>query len=117
MADDMTKMWQNFSLTEEEDIDVEVRRDVIEDAATKEQVCAVGKLLADRYVSKEIVRSAMIRFWKPTGYVTFKVLGTNIFLIEFEHRWDKARIMEGRPWLFEGHVFSLAEFDGVTLPS
>jgi hypothetical protein len=117
MADDMTKLWKNFSLMEEEDVEVEIRSDVFEDAATKEQVCAIGKLLANRYVSKEIVRSATIRFWKPTGYVSFKVLGTNIFLVEFEHEWDKERIMEGRPWLFEGHVFSLAKFDGVTLPS
>jgi hypothetical protein len=108
MADDMTMLWKNFSLTEEEGVEVEIRSDVLEEAALKEQVCAIGKLLADRYVSKEIVRSAMIRFWKPTGYVSFKVLGTNIFLVEFEHEWDKVRIMEGRPWLFEGYVFSLA---------
>jgi hypothetical protein len=41
----------------------------------------------------------------------------NLFLIEFEYVWDKFRVMEGRPWLFDGNLFSLLEFDGFTPPS
>jgi hypothetical protein len=35
-------------------------------------------------------------------------------LIDFEHEWDKVRIMEGRPWTFDGNLVSLADFDGIT---
>jgi hypothetical protein len=59
----------------------------------------------------------MIELWRPTRYLGFRVLGTNIFLIEFEHSWDKSQVLEGRPWLFQGHVFTVEEFDGRTLPS
>jgi hypothetical protein len=38
----------------------------------------------------------------------------NLFLIEFQYEWDKARIMEGRPWTFDGHLLSMVEYDGVT---
>jgi hypothetical protein len=117
MADDMTEMWKNFSLTEEEDVDVEVQSEVFEETMAQGQTRAVGKLLADRYVGKETIRSAMIGLWRPTGHLGFKVLGTNIFLIEFQYSWDKSRVLEGRPWLFQGHVFSVEEFDGRTLPS
>jgi hypothetical protein len=117
MADDMTEMWKNFSLTEEEDVDIEVQSEVFEETVAQGQTHAVGKLLADRYVGKETIRSAMIGLWRPTGHLGFKVLGTNIFLIEFQYSWDKSRVLEGRPWLFQGHVFSVEEFDGRTLPS
>jgi hypothetical protein len=33
MADDMTEMWKNFSLTEEEDVDVEVQSEVFEETS------------------------------------------------------------------------------------
>jgi hypothetical protein len=52
--------------------------------------------------TKEFIRVPMIRAWK---------------IIEFEYVWDKFRVMEGRPWLFDGNLFSLLEFDGFTPPS
>ena len=39
-----------------------------------------------------------------------------MYLIEFEHEWDKARIMKGRLWTFDGHLVSLADYDGTTPP-
>jgi hypothetical protein len=56
----------------------------------------------------------MIKGWQPSGRVTFKNLGVNLFLIEFQYQWDKAHIMEQRPWTFDGHLLSLVEYDGVT---
>lgn len=37
--------------------------------------------------------------------------------MEFEYDWDKARIMEGKPWLCDGILVSSAEFDGLTPPA
>jgi hypothetical protein len=36
--------------------------------------------------------------------------------LEFEHYWDKSKVLEGRPWIFEGQLFSVAEFNGLTPP-
>jgi hypothetical protein len=47
--------------------------------------------------------------------VNFKNIGCNLFLIEFENEWDKIRIMEGRPWTFDGNLVSLADLDNPTL--
>jgi hypothetical protein len=77
----------------------------------------IGKLIADRFVAKEVLRAPLLRAWKPTGSVSFRDLGDNIFLADFEHEWDKSRILEGRSWLFDGNLVSLSEYDRLTPPS
>lgn len=79
--------------------------------------CLVGKLIADRTMPKDIIKLHLSRAWKPTSFVIFRVLGENLFLIGFEHDWDKARVMEGHLWTFNGHLVSLANFDGFTPPT
>lgn len=44
-------------------------------------------------------------------------MGENLFLMKFEHFWDKSRVLEGRPWIFEGILFSVEDFEGLTLPT
>jgi hypothetical protein len=77
------------------------------------KLCLVGKLISDCFVNKEVVKSFLIRGLKPKGRVIFKVVGDNVFLMEFEHEWEKARALEWRPWVFDGNLFSVVEFDGV----
>jgi hypothetical protein len=38
-------------------------------------------------------------------------------LIEFGHEWDKSRVLEGRHWIFEGNLFSVEDFDGLSSPT
>jgi len=74
-------------------------------------------MVADRIVPKEYYKAPLLRVWKPMGSVVFNVIGENLFIAEFEYEWDKTRIMEGRPWLFDGNLVSLKEFDGFTPPT
>jgi hypothetical protein len=74
----------------------------------------VGKLLTERTITKEVLKIPMVCAWKPTGSVSFRTLGPNLFVIDFEKWWDKDRILEGRPWTFDGDLFSLVDFDGLT---
>jgi hypothetical protein len=77
----------------------------------------VGKLIADRLVSKETIKTKMVRGWRPLGNLSFKVLGENLFLLEFEYECDRIRVLEGRPWVFERSVlFAVEVFDGITPP-
>jgi hypothetical protein len=117
MADDLAKLWGKFSLTEEEGSGVEAPEDTLDAFLLKGHTCLVGKLLADRIVGKDTIKSTLIRGWKPTGFVLFKVIGPNLFLVEFEFSWDLSRVLEGRPWDFEGNLFAVEEFDGVTPPT
>ncbi|XP_059431534.1 uncharacterized protein LOC132165041 [Corylus avellana] len=117
MADDLTRMWENFSLSKEEEIEVDIPSQNIEGLVTRGQSCLVGKLIVDRIISKEIIKSRLVRGWKPMGAISFKILGDNFFLVKFENRGDKLKVLEGRPWVFEGNLFSVEEFDGLTSPT
>jgi hypothetical protein len=114
MAKDMSKLWEKFNLTQEENEELVVPEAEVEPMVDRGNACVVGKLLADRTVGKEIIKTPLIWAWQPIGKVSFKTLGTNLFLIEFENEWDKSRIMEGRPWTFDGSLVSLVDYDGLT---
>ncbi|XP_059428666.1 uncharacterized protein LOC132162443 [Corylus avellana] len=58
-----------------------------------------------------------MRGWKPTETPSFKVLGDNLFLVEFVNDRDKKRVLEGRPWVFEENLFGVEEYDGLTSPA
>ncbi|XP_059429203.1 uncharacterized protein LOC132163020 [Corylus avellana] len=117
MADDLAAMWGKISLSEDEILGVDFHEEAFEGLVQKGQSCLVGKLLSDHVVSKEMIRSKLIRGWKPKGPMAFKVLGENLFLLKFEKNEDKKRVLEGRPWIFEGTLFSVEDFDGNTHPT
>lgn len=118
MAEDLTKLWGNLTLTEEEDgAEVEIQAGELDVGVTLGKACVVGKLIADHMVSKEIIRSDLMRWWKPEGNISFKILGENLFLIEFTDKRDKERVLEGRPWIFEGNLFLIEDYDGCAQPS
>jgi hypothetical protein len=77
----------------------------------------VGKLVAERQVSKETIKTTLIRWWKILDPTSFKILGENLFLVEFTNEDDKKRVLEGWPWGFEGSLFLIEDFDGHTTPS
>lgn len=117
MVEDLTTLWGNFTLLEEESDVAEVKVDEFTDIAFKGKSFLVGKLMSKRSVEKDRIRSTLIKGWRPTGSLAFKVLGRNTFLLDFEYMWDKERVMEGRLWVFEGSLFSVVEFDGSTPPT
>lgn len=117
MAEDLTKMWMNLSLAEEESLEMEVHDGEWRDVVSRGQYCVVGKLIAERFVSKETIKTTILRWWKLSGTLSFKILGENLFLIEFTKVVDKKRVLEGRPWVFEGSLFLIEDFDGLTSAS
>jgi hypothetical protein len=117
MADDLPNLWQNLSLTEDEDIELSFQKVDLIDGVTYGKSCVLGKLLADRLVSRETICTSMMQWWRLSESLTFKVLGDNLFLIEFDDPKDKEKVMEGRPWAFEGSLFLVEDFDGTKSPS
>jgi hypothetical protein len=112
-AEDIMLCWGNFTLKEDEKEELAIGDTTLAPLLSRGSSCVLGKLLADRVVSKETIRTPLIRAWQPSKRVTFKTLGSNLFLIDFEDEWDKVRIMEGRPWTFDGHLVSMVDYDGV----
>jgi hypothetical protein len=117
MADDLATLWANLALSEREDDEVEIQTRDVTKIVNRGQSCVVGKLMSKRVVCKETLKTKLKGWWKLSGTVTFKVLGGNLFLIEFELAKDKKRVLEGGPWEFEGNLFLVEDFDGRTSPS
>lgn len=72
----------------------------------------MGKIVAERFVGKDVVCTHMVKLWKLDGDVRFSELGDNLFLLEFSVERDKQRVKAGRPWLFDQDLFVLVDFDG-----
>jgi hypothetical protein len=84
MADDLSRLWGNFSLGDDKIKGVKIQENVVENVASHGQLCLVGRLMSNRTISKETVQSKLIQWWRPTSFLSFKVVGCNLFLIEFE---------------------------------
>jgi hypothetical protein len=100
MVDNILTMWKTFSLLEEESLEVEFPVLGGESITAQGCSCLVGKLLVDRFFEKDTLKSMLIRGWQPSSTTVVKNLGNNLFLIEFQHSWDKSRVLEGRHWTF-----------------
>jgi hypothetical protein len=117
MADDLLKLWENFTLTEEEDFKVAIPGGEFQAVASRGQNCIIGKLIAEKMVSMEALKTSLTGWWRLSEPISFRVLGENLFLIDFRDREDKDRAMAGRPWSFEGNLFLIEDFDGTIPPS
>jgi hypothetical protein len=92
MVEDLMKLWGKLSLDERKITEVAIQPRSVE--------------------GKDVIKWTLIRGWRPTRSLSFKVLGDNVFIVEFEYEWDKSRVLEGRQWIFDGNLFSVEEFDG-----
>jgi hypothetical protein len=117
MAEGLSNLWKIFSLSEEESLEVEVFVQWANDLTTRGNSCLVDRLIADRVIGKKVLKSSLGKIWKSIGRITFTVLGENLFLVEFVNVCDKVRVLEGRPWVFEGSLFSVQNFNGSLAPT
>lgn len=60
MAEDLTKLWGNFTLLEEKCLGIDISEQDIAPVVSRGSSCIVGKLLADRIVGKEIIETPLI---------------------------------------------------------
>jgi hypothetical protein len=60
MVDDLRTLWQDLTLTEEESVEVVVQGRDVEKVVERGTSCLVGKLLADRIIGKDTIRSKLV---------------------------------------------------------
>jgi hypothetical protein len=116
-TDELMKPWGRFSLSNDEDLDVEISAVEVKKTVSKGNYCVVDKLVSDHLVSKETIKTKFKCWWRPFGEIEFKVMGDNLFMIVFEDGRDKVRVLKGRPWVFEGNLFLVEDFDGSSSPA
>lgn len=62
MAEDLPNPWPNHPLLEEECEEVEILKEDVHTMASRGQLCIMGKLVANRYVSKETIKNSLLKW-------------------------------------------------------
>ncbi|XP_042939405.1 uncharacterized protein LOC122274431 [Carya illinoinensis] len=114
--EDLEERWEYWKLIEDENVNIVIGTEQFSKVTAKGGKCLVGKMLSNRKVSKEIVRSTLAKIWKLQRSFNFFEICSNLFVISFECLDDKKKILDGRPWLFDNHLLALRPFDGLTPP-
>lgn len=86
----------------------------IADMEKKGERCFVGCIIAEKLINKEAFLSMMLKLWKTRGKIGFNEIEEKLWLIEFSEEQNKRRVWEGRPWLFDGNLIVLQDFDEIT---
>lgn len=54
----------------------------------------------------------MGKIWCLSKPAAFTKVGKNMFIVTFATETDKQRVVNDKPWLFDGHLFALQNLDG-----
>ncbi|XBI55272.1 hypothetical protein VPH35_037127 [Triticum aestivum] len=76
----------------------------------------VGKVLAPNVLHIQTISAAMRPAWGNPKGLQLHPAGHNIFVAEFGLQADRARVMNGSPWMVGKHAVLLKLFDAETQP-
>ncbi|KAF5445210.1 hypothetical protein F2P56_034277 [Juglans regia] len=110
-AEELASRWERLHLSKEESACFHVQQKRLHDDIRSGKYCIVGKALTEKGVNSEGFRITMSQIWRLDGWVTFKELGDQCFLIEFQKIEDKEKVLSGRPWFFDRHLLTMMEVD------
>lgn len=92
MKEELGKLYEKLSLTEQEQEEIQVETSLLEDVISKGSKCLIIKLLMDRHYKKEVFKQTMKKIWRPVKSIKFRDLGSVLTLVEFEDIQDKDRV-------------------------
>ncbi|KAK6140252.1 hypothetical protein DH2020_026050 [Rehmannia glutinosa] len=115
MADDITTLYANLSLNEEENTTIPL--DASHLNVTDGSLCLVGKILSSRIINFDSIAAMFKRLWSPRHGLSCKPLGDNSILFQFRNRVDKQKVIAGSPWLFDKALLALSEVSGTQIGS
>ena len=121
-SDALLEDWRKFSLTEMEAPGFKVEEDVMGESRTIGSKCLLffliyskcllGKLITDKLFSKEALKTTMLRLWGASRGITAANISDNLFAFQFPNEYERTRVLNGAPWLFDNYLLALQEFDG-----
>ena len=67
MVDDLLNLWENFSLNEDEEIEVAIQKVELKGGEAIGQSCVTGKLITDRMVCGETIQTKITQMVEVVG--------------------------------------------------
>ncbi|XP_042954583.1 uncharacterized protein LOC122290994 [Carya illinoinensis] len=116
MADELSSLYEGLCLTEEEKQEISIPSKEVQVSFEKSKKCLAAHVVVEKEVNRGAFQATMIKAWKVEGQTSFKNLGSNRFLIEFQNSKDKERVMVARPWSFDRSLVCLFNCEGCLAP-
>ncbi|KAK6141670.1 hypothetical protein DH2020_024591 [Rehmannia glutinosa] len=92
---------RRMQLEEEEEGGLVLKETDVEKASQEFRWCLVGRFLSDRIVNFAAMKNTLASIWRPVKGVFLRDLGPNLFLFQFFHEMDVARVQKNGPWTFD----------------
>lgn len=109
--------WKKLRLTaDEEEVAVDVDRAAMEETEKVLNVCLMGKLLAGRSITCEIISNTMKKAWKIENGLSVESMGRNLYLFTFPRVIDRNRVFKTGPWSFDKYLLVLENPDTMVRP-
>ncbi|XP_042972822.1 uncharacterized protein LOC122304628 [Carya illinoinensis] len=112
LAGDLTSLYEGLKLTDEEKQEIEVSSEELSLSASKSKLCLMICLISDKETNRGALMNTLPKIWNAEGRVAFKEVGRNMFLVEFNTKTDKTRVMNGRPWSFDKCLLCIQDCEG-----
>ncbi|KAF5453769.1 hypothetical protein F2P56_023489 [Juglans regia] len=116
MAEELSNLYEELCITEEEKQEVLIPTEEALISIEKSKKCLAAHVVADKEVNRGALRTTMSKVWKVEGQVSFKELGCNKFLVEFQNPLEKNRVLSERPWSFDRYLICLFNCEDCLAP-
>lgn len=95
----------NLSLEAEEERGIELPNETGEQSANIDMRHAmVGRFLTDKHIKFEYMQQVLASVWRPVMGIRVKEIRANLFIFQFFHERDLARVLDNGPWGFENYT-------------
>ncbi|KAK5818114.1 hypothetical protein PVK06_023045 [Gossypium arboreum] len=109
MVEDINALFERLNFSEEEAIKV-VSSKVKSLKIQGYEALAIGKIMSDERVNKNVMYRVLKSLWFTKEEVNFVELKEGVFLVEFGVIEDRARILNLSLWLFDQCLFAMLPY-------
>ena len=84
MAEELELFWQKLTVTDEEEVSVNLGRECTRATKERGKNCLVMKVLSRRGIMLDALRKNIKMLWKPNKSIQISVIEEEMYLVEFD---------------------------------
>ena len=84
MAEELELFWQKLTVTDEEEVSVNLGRECTRATKERGKNCLVMKVLSRRGIMLDALRKNIRMLWKPNKSIQISVIEEEMYLVEFD---------------------------------
>ena len=93
-----------LKLTDSEEGIFQIPSELWEKGRDSMEHALVGRVISKRQIHLDSFKQAMEVSWNPRKQMDLKIIGSNRFVVTFNHAVDKSRVMTRGPWAFDKNL-------------